>query len=69
MKLVSGQKPVGMFKHGLLWPMLALLLLAVFGLAKLKPIFAALFPQLERPMYEQDSFSSLMLAHLRLVGL
>lgn len=69
MKLVSGQKPVGMFKHGLLWPVLALLLLAVFGLAKLKPIFAALFPQLERPMYEQDSFSSLMLAHLRLVGL
>ena len=50
------------------WPMLALLLLAVLGLAELKPLFAALFPELERPMYEQDSFSSLMLAHVMLVG-
>ena len=56
-------------KNHLLWPMLALLLVAVLGLAELKPFFAAMFPELERPMYEQDSFSSLMLAHLKLVGL
>ena len=49
--------------------MLALLLLAVLGLAELKPVFAVLFPELERPMYEQDSFLSLTLAHLWLVGL
>ena len=58
-----------MSKSHRVWPMLALLLLAVLGMAELKPVFAALFPELERPMYEQDSFSSLMLAHLSLVGL
>jgi len=57
-----------MSKNHRVWPMLALLLLAVLGLAELKPLFAALFPELERPMYEQDSFSSLMLAHVMLVG-
>ena len=57
-----------MSKSRLVWPMLALLLLAVLGLARLKPVFAALFPELERPMYEQESFSSLMLAHIKLVG-
>ena len=34
-----------------------------------RPVFAALFPQLDRPVYEQDSFAALVLAHLRLVGL
>ena len=58
-----------MSKNHRVWPMLALLLLAVLGLAELKPLFAALFPELERPMYEQDSFLSLMLAHTKLVGL
>lgn len=57
-----------MSKNHRVWPMLAVLLLAVMGLAELKPVFAALFPELERPMYEQDSFSSLMLAHVMLVG-
>ena len=58
-----------MRKDHRVWPMLALLLLAVLGLVELKPVFAALFPELERPMYEQDSFFSLMLAHVMLVGL
>ena len=57
-----------MSKNHRVWPVLALLLLAVLGLAELKPLFAALFPELERPMYEQESFSSLMLAHVMLVG-
>ena len=57
-----------MIKNHRVWPVLVLLLLAVLGLAELKPLFAALFPELERPMYEQDSFSSLMLAHVMLVG-
>lgn len=53
----------------LLWWVLALLLALVFGLSALKPLFTALFPGLERPVYEQDSFFSLMLAHLKIVGL
>jgi len=50
------------------WAAAALLLL-VFGMAWLKPIFAALFPALERPVYAQDSFLGLTLAHLKIVGL
>ena len=53
----------------LLWWVLGLLLLLVFGISWLKPLFASLFPQLQRPVYEQDSFLSLMLAHLKIVGL
>lgn len=48
---------------------LALLLIAaVFGLAQTRPLFAALFPALERPIYQQDNFAALMLAHVWLVG-
>jgi osmoprotectant transport system permease protein len=56
-------------KDHLLGWVLALLLLLVFGISWLRPFFAALFPQLDRPVYEQDSFLSLMLAHLKIVGL
>jgi osmoprotectant transport system permease protein len=52
-----------------LWWALAVLLLLVFGLGRLKPLFAALFPALERPVYEQDSFWALTLAHLQIVAL
>ena len=57
------------FRIGLLGWMLALLILCVFGMQSLKPLFAALFPQLERPIYEQDPFYVLLLAHVKLVGL
>lgn len=50
------------------WALAALLLL-VFGMPWLKPLFAALFPALERPVYAQDSFLGLTLAHLKIVGL
>ena len=52
----------------LLWALAALLLL-IFGMAQLKPLFAALFPALERPVYMQDSFWALALSHLKIVGL
>jgi osmoprotectant transport system permease protein len=52
-----------------LWWALAALLLLVFGLGSLKPLFATLFPALERPLYEQDSFWGLTLAHLQIVAL
>ncbi len=49
------------------WALLGLLLLAV-GMPWLKPGFAALFPSLDRPMYEQDSFLALLGAHAALVA-
>ena len=55
--------------NSLLWWVLALLVLLVFGISWLKPLFAVLFPQLERPVYAQDSFLNLMLAHIKIVGL
>lgn len=50
------------------WALLVLIAL-VFGMPALKPVFAFLFPGQERPLYEQDSFWSLTLAHLILVGI
>ncbi|MEC5214831.1 osmoprotectant transport system permease protein [Polaromonas sp. CG_9.5] len=57
------------FADTLLWWMLALLGAMTFGMGELKPFFSALFPALERPIYAQDSFFSLLLAHLKIVGL
>jgi osmoprotectant transport system permease protein len=41
----------------------------VFGMPWLKPLFAALFPGQDRPLFEQDSFWSLTLAHIALVAI
>ena len=38
------------------------------GMPLLKPLFAAAFPELDRPMYEQESFVGLLLAHIGLVA-
>ncbi len=51
----------------LLWTALAFAAL-VLSMAELKPLFAALFPWLDRPLYEQDSFLDLVIAHVALVG-
>lgn len=48
------------------WALAALLLLSG-GMPWLKPVFAALFPELARPLYEQDRFLDLLAAHLQLV--
>ncbi len=50
------------------WALLALIALTI-GMPHLKPWFAAAFPELDRPMYEQDSFVELAIAHLKIVGL
>ena len=50
----------------LAWAVLALPGLA-WGMPALKPLFAALFPALDRPLYEQDTFAALLGAHLALV--
>ena len=49
------------------WALLALVGLTL-GMSSLKPLFAAGFPALDRPMYEQDSFLALMLSHIGLVA-
>ncbi len=51
----------------LAWSLAALLLLAL-DMEAFKPLFAAAFPALARPMYEQESFGGLLLAHLALVA-
>lgn len=53
------------------WLALSSLLLAVliFGLPLSGPLFSAVFPDLERPVYLQDSFLTLVLAHLRIVAI
>ena len=50
------------------WALAALLLLAV-GMPHLKPLFAAAFPALDRPLYEQDTFAALLGAHVAIVAL
>ena len=44
------------------------LVASTFGMPLLKPLFAAVFPDLDRPLYEQESFISLLLAHIGLVA-
>lgn len=51
----------------LLWLMVLFVALLV-AMPWSKPLFAAWFPQLERPLYQQDSFVQLALAHISLVG-
>ena len=48
--------------------LLAALLAGTFFMAQLRPLFAFLFPQLDSPVYQQDSFVSLLLGHLGIVA-
>ena len=47
----------------------ALLGFFVFGMNELRPLFAAVFPELDRPVFTQDTFLALTVAHLELVAL
>lgn len=51
----------------LLW-LIALFLFLLAGLPHSQALFGALFPQLPRPVYQQESFIALALAHFALVG-
>lgn len=55
------------WRDRLLWAALLLALLVV-GLPHSEPLFASLFPQLERPVYRQEPFTQLLWQHLLLVG-
>jgi osmoprotectant transport system permease protein len=48
--------------------LLAALVALVLGMPLLRPLFAAMFPALDRPLYEQDSFVALLGSHLAIVG-
>jgi osmoprotectant transport system permease protein len=48
--------------------LLAALVMLVLGMPLLRPLFAAMFPALDRPLYEQDSFVALLGSHLAIVG-
>lgn len=51
----------------LTWALTALVALSI-GMDALKPLFSAAFPALERPVYEQDSFMALLIAHTWIVA-
>jgi osmoprotectant transport system permease protein len=57
----------GWWRDPLPWLALALALL-VLGMPALEPLFAALFPALDRPLYRQDAFGVLLLSHLAIVA-
>ena len=46
----------------------AVLLALIFGMTSLGGVFHWMFPELSRPVYQQESFASLVQAHLLLVG-
>ena len=54
-------------KDKLFWAVLALMAL-VLWLPHSQPLFTALFPQLERPVYTQEPFAQLLRQHCALVG-
>ena len=48
--------------------LLAILLVATFGLGHTASLFAALFPGIDNPVYRQDGFPALLLGHLEIVA-
>ena len=60
--------PQPLLRDPLPWALAALLVL-VLGLPFAKPLFAAWFPALDRPLYEQDSIVALLASHIALVAL
>ena len=59
-------KATRLWAHPLGWSVLALLVLA-YGLPHTQPLFAALFPELPRPVYLQEPMAELLWQHLGLV--
>lgn len=57
-----------LLKDKLFWAVLALMAL-VLWLPHSQPLFAGLFPRLERPVYTQEPFAQLLWQHCALVGL
>jgi osmoprotectant transport system permease protein len=64
----AGEAEASWLHDPLPWALAALLAL-VWGMPRLKPLFAAAFPALDRPLYEQETFVALLLAHVAIVAL
>jgi osmoprotectant transport system permease protein len=64
---ITRSAPAAWLREPLPWALAALLAL-VWGMPHLKPLFAAAFPALDRPLYEQDTFAALLWAHVALVA-
>ncbi len=56
------------WRDRLLWAVLVLVSLVTY-LPHSQPLFASLFPTLERPVYQQEPFAQLVWQHCKLVGL
>ncbi|MGA7587237.1 ABC transporter permease [Rouxiella badensis] len=67
MSNLTGNRWLRALRDPLTW-VIAVFLALIFGMRSLGGVFHWLFPDLDRPVYLQDSFSSLVLAHLVLVG-
>ncbi|NSL36466.1 ABC transporter permease, partial [Citrobacter werkmanii] len=52
----------------LLW-LVVLFLILLVGLPHSQTLFSSLFPELPRPVYQQESFTALALSHFALVGI
>jgi osmoprotectant transport system permease protein len=59
---------VKVFRDPLLW-LVVLFILLLLTLPHSAALFSALFPQLPRPVFQQETFTALTLAHLELVGI
>jgi osmoprotectant transport system permease protein len=64
---MTGGRLVRWLRDPLPWLIVALVALAA-GMTSLRPLFAFLFPDLQRPVYDQDGFLALLAAHVWLVG-
>ncbi|HSE79296.1 MAG TPA: ABC transporter permease [Alphaproteobacteria bacterium] len=64
---VAMPRPRSLWRDGLLWTTLAFAALVLI-MPRSKAVFAALFPWLDRPLYEQNSLPDLVVAHLAIVG-
>ena len=67
--MVRGLRPGRTIARDPLTWSLAALVFLVLGMNALRPLFAAAFPDLQRPIFEQDSFLALTGAHVALVAL
>ena len=67
MKQPLVQPPRQLLRQPFLWALL-LLTACVLALPYATPLFASLFPQLDRPLYTQEPFAWLLLQHMLLVG-
>lgn len=70
MKSTAKQQPIkkGLKRHGFNAILAVVFVALVLLMPRFEPLFAAWFPDIGKPMYDRESFLSLTLAHIQLVG-